>query len=239
MPGTVAAMSKLPLTPQHVPAIVPVLLGIVAGFVDAVTFLGLFGFFVAQVTGSYVFVGAGVVAPGALGVTALLAVPVFFLSGVAAVMVAAAASAAGARPLVWTMLLECVLLAAMVAASLLGAPFAAEEEPWAIATALIGLATMGAQATQVRALMQGVPSTNVMTANTAQLAVDLVQAIFARGEATAPFYGRLIATLRVMAGFLAGTIAGALMFAALGFVALIAPLAVLAALAIWAMMSAQ
>jgi uncharacterized membrane protein YoaK (UPF0700 family) len=34
------------------------MLAAVAGFVDACTYLGLFGFFVAQVTGSYVLAGA-------------------------------------------------------------------------------------------------------------------------------------------------------------------------------------
>ncbi len=58
------------------PRAVPILLAAVAGFVDACTFLGLFGFFVAQVTGSYVLAGARPVA-GSPGATVLLAVPVF------------------------------------------------------------------------------------------------------------------------------------------------------------------
>jgi len=44
------------------PRAVPILLAAVAGFVDACTYLGLFGFFVAQVTGSYVLAGAHPVA---------------------------------------------------------------------------------------------------------------------------------------------------------------------------------
>ena len=40
---------------------VPALLSFVAGFVDVYTFLGLFGLFVAQVTGSFVTAGAELV----------------------------------------------------------------------------------------------------------------------------------------------------------------------------------
>ena len=39
---------------QPVPAVVPLLLSFIAGFVDSCTALALFGLFVAQVTGSFV-----------------------------------------------------------------------------------------------------------------------------------------------------------------------------------------
>jgi uncharacterized membrane protein YoaK (UPF0700 family) len=219
-------------------------LSLIAGYVDAITFLGLFGFFVAQVTGSFVFLGAATVTGGAHELSQLLAVPVFFLSGVLATLLAGAALAAGRRPLVWTMFAECVLLAAMAASSLLGAPFAQAGQPWAAATALLGLATMGVQTAQVRLLMRGAPSTNVMTANTGQLAADLGQLIIAwwagRGAtAAAPpdwlpaIRRRLVGTATVMAGFFCGTVAGALLFAAGKFLALLLPLAALIALWLW------
>jgi len=68
------------------------MLAAVAGFVDACTYLGLFGFFVAQVTGSDVLAGAHPVTdwPGAV---VLLAVPVVFAGGVAATLAAIAGRA--------------------------------------------------------------------------------------------------------------------------------------------------
>ena len=45
-----------------VPRIVPALLSFAAGYVDACTFLALFGLYVAQVTGSFVVAGAELVA---------------------------------------------------------------------------------------------------------------------------------------------------------------------------------
>lgn len=242
-------MPQFPIAQHDVPRMVPLVLSMIAGYVDAITFLGLFGLFIAQLTGSYVFVGAGVVSPAALGLTQLLAVPVFFFAGVTATFLAAAVVAAGRRPLVWTMLLECTLLAGMAAASLFGAPFAGEGQPWAIATALMGLATMGVQAAQVRLLMRGVPSTNVMTANTAQLAVDVAQFALARRAARrvhldgepqwlAATRRRLAGTVSVMAGFFCGTLAGALLFAAVGFLALLLPLAALFGVWLWTLASA-
>src|SRR5262245_64464977 len=87
------------------PRAVPILLAAVAGFVDACTFLGLFGFFVAQVTGSYVLVGAHPVA-GPPGATVLLAVPVFFAGGVAATLAAIVGHAVARRALAAALALE-------------------------------------------------------------------------------------------------------------------------------------
>ena len=66
-----------------VPRPIPVLLSFVAGYVDSCTYLGLFGVFVAQVTGSFVLAGALFVKsePGALA--KLLAIPFFFFAGMA------------------------------------------------------------------------------------------------------------------------------------------------------------
>ena len=44
-----------------VPALTPMLLSFVAGYVDSYTYLTLFGLFVAQVTGSFVIAGAELV----------------------------------------------------------------------------------------------------------------------------------------------------------------------------------
>ncbi len=47
--------------PAPLPRVVPPLLSLVAGYVDSITFLALFGFFAAQVTGSFVVAAAEVV----------------------------------------------------------------------------------------------------------------------------------------------------------------------------------
>src|ERR1700737_1399910 len=76
-------MNDKPLITTAVPRIIPVVLSFVAGYVDSCTYLALFGVFVAQVTGSFVLAGTKLVTnePGAL--VKLLAIPSFFLAGVA------------------------------------------------------------------------------------------------------------------------------------------------------------
>jgi uncharacterized membrane protein YoaK (UPF0700 family) len=73
-----------PIRSIAVPRPIPVMLTFVAGYVDSCTFLGLFGVFVAQVTGSFVLAGTQFVRsePGALA--KLLAVAHNLAAGLAA-----------------------------------------------------------------------------------------------------------------------------------------------------------
>jgi uncharacterized membrane protein YoaK (UPF0700 family) len=215
----------------------------VAGFVDACTFLGLFGLFVAQVTGSYVIAGAGPVA-GWPGTTVLLAVPVFFAGGVAATLAAIAGQAVARRALAAALALETLLLIGFAATFAAGSPFGAPERALAIAASMFGLAAMGAQSALVRLLMGGVASTNVMTTNTSQIAIDATQLAWVwlcgdGGSAETPRKSeicreRLYGAFPLLLGFLAGTVVGAVAFAAAGYLALAVPVAAVGGLTLWA-----
>jgi uncharacterized membrane protein YoaK (UPF0700 family) len=229
--------------PAEPPRAVPILLAAVAGFVDACTFLGLFGFFVAQVTGSYVLAGARPVA-GSPGATVLLAVPVFFAGGVAATLVAIAGHAVARRALAAALALETLLLIGFAATFAGGGGAEGPETAPVVAASMFGLAAMGAQSASVRLLMRGVASTNVMTTNTSQIAVDATQLAWARlrGRNELPEIAyqhevcrrRLRDGLPLPLGFLAGTLAGAVAFASAGSLALVAPVIVVGGLMLWA-----
>jgi uncharacterized membrane protein YoaK (UPF0700 family) len=232
------------------PRPVAILLATVAGFVDACTFLGLFGLFVAQLTGSYVFVGTSLIASGWPGATVLLAVPVFFAAGVAATLVATAAAANGLPALACGLLLETMLIAGFAALMVLGAPFPTPPPAAAFAAALFGLAAMGVQSALVRLLLRGVASTNVMTTNTTQIAIDATQAALtaaltsrlrragdldpelARQHSTA--CRRLADGVPLPLAFFAGTALGALGYETAGPWVLALPTAVAGALTLWA-----
>jgi uncharacterized membrane protein YoaK (UPF0700 family) len=229
------------------PRAVPIVLAAVAGFVDACTFLGLFGFFVAQVTGSYVLAGAHPVA-GSPGATVLLAVPVFFAGGVAATLAAIAGHAVARRALAAALALETLLLIGFTATFAGGGLVGGPEAAPVVAASLFGLAAMGVQSAAVRLLMRGVASTNVMTVNTSQIAIDATQLAWARlwGTDGSPETAhqreacrqRLRGGVPLPLGFLAGTLVGAVAFASVGFPALVAPVIVVGGLTLWAARSA-
>ena len=226
------------------PRWVAVVLAAVAGFIDACTFFGLFGLFVAQLTGSYVIAGTSFFSAGWPEATVLLAVPVFFAAGAAATVVAMIAAANGLPALACALLLETVLLAGFTAMMVLGTPFPDPPGPVAFAAALFGLSAMGVQSALVRLLMRGVASTNVMTTNTTQISIDAAQAALTWGlrrggdpemarqhEAACR---RLAISVPLPVAFFAGTMTGALAYAAAGPWVLVLPTAAAAALTLWA-----
>jgi uncharacterized membrane protein YoaK (UPF0700 family) len=123
---------------------------------------------------------------------------------------------------------------------------ASPNDAAAVCASLCGLAAMGVQSGLVRLLVKGAPSTNVMTTNTSQLAVDTTELFLtARARRRAPDDAALAAELArvrerlgrlwpVVLGFLAGTIAGALAFARFNMWCVPAAIALAGGLALWA-----
>jgi len=202
------------------------LLGFIAGFVDTCAFFALYGVFVAQVTGSFVLAGARLVS-GQQELMTLSAIPTFFLAGAAATALAIV-RLPGRRALSWVLALECGLLTAMLALMMTASLDGRDSAP-VILAALLGIAAMGVQSAAVRLFMSGAPSTNVMTTNTTQLAIDATILIFAvcgcgEAEQTRQSQTRFSQYWVPMAGFVVGTALGALSFRFLDAAALAAPL---------------
>jgi uncharacterized membrane protein YoaK (UPF0700 family) len=109
---------------------------------------------------------------------------------------------------------------------------------------MLGLAAMGVQSAAVRLLMRGAASTNVMTTNTSQIAIDATRLAWAwlyRDGGSAEIAGqregcrrRLRSGLPLPLGFLAGTVVGAAAFARAGYLALVVPVIVVGGLTLWA-----
>ena len=159
----------------------PVVLGFVAGYVDGCTFVALFGLFVAQVTGSFVIAGAAMLMHEHGALIKALAIPVFLLGAVVATAVVSFARHAGwrASPIVLG-LLESLLLAGLLVTMLVAPNMNDPDQPAALVAGMFGLCAMGVQSAFVRMLMAGTPSTNVMTTNTTQLAIDATEMLLAR-----------------------------------------------------------
>jgi len=228
---------------KPVPRIVPALLSFAAGYVDACTFLALFGLYVAQVTGSFVLLGAEFVThePGIL--IKVLGIPVFFAAGVLTTILAEVLRRRGYAALTWALGLECALLAGFLALGL-AVPFGLDPNaPVAVIAAALGLAAMGVQSAAVRLLMPGVVSTNVMTTNTTLFAIDTGELLLGwhgrrNGDAGAAAQydaaqQRLTVLVPIGLGFIFGTAAGAIAYLWFGLWCLALILLELIGLIIW------
>jgi len=210
-------------TDQHdVPAYrlaLPATLAAIAGYVDACMFLAFAGFFVAQVTGSFVVAGSELVDTNNGLIFKVLAIPVFILAGMITTCVVRATDLRHAMAM--TLSLECALLIGLVCTTVLGGSGDITYAP-----ALFGLAAMGVQSATARLLLSNFGSTNVMTTNTTQLAIELVDSFRAR-RATP----RLLQTGSIMLAFLVGVILGGLSYRTVGLPGLVLPCVVLVGIA--------
>jgi uncharacterized membrane protein YoaK (UPF0700 family) len=230
-----------------VPWQIPVVLSIVAGYVDSCTYLGLFGVFVAQLTGSFVLAGTQFIKsePGALA--KLLAIPFFFLAGMAVTVLAHSMRERPRAALAWGFVVESVLLSGFLALCIAGMPFRGPDTPEAIIALMFGMTAMGAQSATVRLLIRGVPSTNVMTTNTTMLAINSAEILLGCirhrkggpiGDLNADYAqarGEFALLLSMGLGFLAGTALGAVAYITVGLLCVLLAVLPVGGMAAWYM----
>jgi uncharacterized membrane protein YoaK (UPF0700 family) len=218
-------------------------LSFVAGYVDACTFLALFGLFVAQVTGSFVTAGAEPVAHEAGFLIKALGIPVFMAAAAVTTVLVAMIRNTSRSAWAWVLGLELVLLIAFAWIGVTNSPFVDPDQPAALMAGLCALAAMGVQSAAVRLLQQGAPSTNVMTTNTTQFAIDATQLLLARYRTktadhrrweaeTARLWQRFAETARVVISFFVGVVLGAVAYRRYGLICLVPVIAILLALII-------
>jgi uncharacterized membrane protein YoaK (UPF0700 family) len=229
------------------PLAIPVLLSFVAGYLDSYTYLSLFGLFAAQVTGSFVIAGAEFVTSDFGIAGKLLAIAAFLVAAAATAALILSAGEARRAALPWMLALEALLLAIFAAIVVFG-PAVNDARDWhGIVAGIFAAMAMGAQSVAVRLLMKDIPQTNVMTGNMTQLGIAVTELLMTRrrfaenprGEAAnravAEVRVRLVTVLSIAVGFLAGAASGAVAFATTGLTGALAAVAIVAALALWAM----
>ena len=126
-------------------------------------------------------------------------------------------------------------------------PFTSAGAPAAVVAAVLGLLAMGVQSAAVRLNLHGVHSTNVMTTNTTQLAIDVAQWLMAIRRASGPIpdaaarreraeaAARIAALMPIMGAFLIGSFAGGIGFVTLGFWCLLPVILIMLAVIGWAL----
>lgn len=204
-------------------------LGCIAGYVDTLGFIALFGLFTAHVTGNFVLIGAALANPSQVSILLkFLAFPAF-IAGIAAARLLIAAAAAKQWPeLKLALLLQALLLSGFMLCGWLGSPVGADVTPFAMAAGLLGAAAMGAHSATSRLLLGHLAPTSMMTGNVTQIVIDVVDLL--RGGADGKTGEHFAKFLWPLLAFGGGCILAAFAYRALGFPALLLPIAILCGL---------
>lgn len=214
-------------------------LSAIAGYVDTLSFVSLFGLFTAHVTGNFVLIGAGVAGYGQGVFLKLMAFPAFILGVVLSSLIIRA------RDPVTPMRGACMLyamqgallLAFCMAGVNLGRTFSPDS--WSVVVCgMIGASAMGVQNAHSRLVARpGVPNT-VMTGNVTQVILDLLDLCSPRVPDDAKLASRARAAkmLPAIVAFGLGAIAGAVAYRTIGFLALLLPALGVTSLAVRAWM---
>ncbi|MEN9865539.1 MAG: hypothetical protein RL748_1129 [Pseudomonadota bacterium] len=208
------------------------LLALVAGYVDTLGFVALFGLFTAHVTGNFVLIGKELSGPGEGVLIKLLAFPAFIL-GVALARLAALAlkkhGVVETRPL---LLLQTGFLLAFMAFGLAALPLTRPDALLAILAGMCGAFAMGVQNAQGKLALAALVPTTVMTGNVTQLVMDAVDLLFKIDPLSASSARKRMARmLPPVLSFAVGAVGGAFAFHFASFWALLLP--VLALLWAW------
>jgi uncharacterized membrane protein YoaK (UPF0700 family) len=203
-----------------------VTLGFLAGYVDTLGFVALFGLFTAHVTGNFVLIGRAMVQPAAEIIPKLLVFPVFILFVALARLLILHWERSGAKQLRNSMLLQLLLLAATIGSAYAALPITHADAPLALLTGMLCAGAMAVQNAYGKLLLGKAAATTVMTGNVTTLVIELVDSL--RGDTEA--IGRCKKLVWPVLAFGAGCISGALAFAVFGFAGLLLPCVLLAAL---------
>ncbi|MGF6571556.1 uncharacterized membrane protein YoaK (UPF0700 family) [Paraburkholderia sp. GAS333] len=206
----------------------------IAGYVDTLGFIALFGLFTAHVTGNFVLIGAEVAGVGQGVLLKLLAFPSFIVGiALSSVMFKFLERGHAEHAASALYLLQAVLLIAFMIAGWAAMPIENSTASAVLLSGVVGTMAMGVQNARGRLLQSaGLPNT-VMTGNVTQVVLDVIELIHrgARGGHGQQVRERLMSTLAAMAGFAVGAICGALAFVRISFIAIALPVCLLLLLA--------
>jgi uncharacterized membrane protein YoaK (UPF0700 family) len=219
-------MARLISSPRE--GLLPLGLACVAGYVDTVGFVALFGVFTAHVTGNFVLIGSELTHASGNVLLKLLVFPAF-VAGVALARVAVLGFERQGRAALPPMLmLQASLLGGFMLLGWAASPIHDTSALLPSLAGITGAVAMGIQNAVGRLLLPAVAPTTVMTGNVTQVVIDAVDRL--RGAADAVTRQRAVGALGSVAAFGAGAIAAAFFFLWVGFASLLLPMVILAAL---------
>jgi uncharacterized membrane protein YoaK (UPF0700 family) len=196
--------------------LLPGVLSVIAGSVDAISFLGLGGLFAAHITGNLVVLAAHVVIGKAASLALILSVPVFIVVLGLTRLAAAGIEESRYCPLQPLLALQFVLLASLLAIWIGAGSGLDPAAPPGIIAGMLGIAAMAVQNALVR-LLDGAPATAVMTTDVTTFMMDIGAMLFRRDpNGVAYARSRARRTWPAILGFTIGCSLGALLEAEIG-----------------------
>ncbi len=201
-----------------------------AGFVDTVGFVALFGVFTAHVTGNFVLLGAELARPTPGTLIKLLAFPAFILSVAVSTLIVQWAERRDLSGERFLLGLQALLMLAFMAGGLAAEPLADPSAGLALLAGMLGAAAMGVQNAASRLLYGKLSPSTVMTGNVTQLVIECVKRLAGASEG---FEAKARKLLWPVVSFAVGAVTGALGFVQIGFLVLLVPVLLLASLLGW------
>jgi uncharacterized membrane protein YoaK (UPF0700 family) len=206
----------------------PGVLALLAGVTDVTSWILLGGLFTAHVTGNLVLVAADVVTGSPPRLAAVLALPVFVVTTIAATVVARRLAGRDARTEHLLLGAQALLLVAAAALSFTGHASADPQGGLALAIGLCAVCAMATQNAYLHLASPKAPSTAVMTGNLVVATIAALDLLASRGR-SAPALAHWKDTWPLLAGFVGGCLVGAVASTALGDHAAVVPAALAAA----------
>jgi len=203
--GTAATNAELSALGERLPP----LLSVIAGMVDLIGFFTLGNIFTAHVTGNLVLAAAAVMRGGPLNMAQALAIPVFIAAVAATWLIAQASHKRGPALARLLLVVQFVLLAAVLAFSVITRPSTNPHGLMAGIAVMIAVSAMACQYALLRLALPTVVSTAVMTGNLTNATLKLMEILSTRGSFASIDAERLTGSLNLLAGFLIGCLVAA------------------------------
>jgi uncharacterized membrane protein YoaK (UPF0700 family) len=223
---------QVPLTPLKRALTLTMALSFMAGIVDVVGFVALFGLFTSHFTGNFVVIGQEIVDHSLRLIAELIAIPMFVLIAALTRLLVLQRESRGASALRACLLFQIAMLIGCLGVGVAASPITDPAAIGSIVAAQFGVAAMAIQNATCRLVFPEHPPTTVMTINLTQASIDLVDMNRSVPGLSDTARRRFERTAPVIGAFAAGVVFGAYGYLYASFWCLAIPILGLAAIAL-------
>jgi uncharacterized membrane protein YoaK (UPF0700 family) len=208
------------------------ILSFIAGFVDVVSFVALFGLFANHMTGNIVMIGVSVTNSSTGLVSKLLVIPVFIVTVAITRLVIAHYGRHSRRLIIMLYLAQAVFLSFFMLSGLYARPIVTPDTMLELLTGVFAVIAMSIQNAQSRLIEPGQVPTTIMTGNMTQAVIDFVDIVTNNPETAKDAATRFGIYGPAIIAFMTGAIVGAGVYKYYSFLSLLIPVGALVYLAL-------